>query len=88
MLDLLRGRGPDREHTARIRAAARRALGLDDAAHVMVSELRCSEPDCPDVETVIAVLEEGAQRTWRVAGAAESVTDDMVTRALTLPPTA
>jgi hypothetical protein len=35
-------------------------LGLDDReAVVMVQELRCEEPGCPPVETVIAVLGRG-----------------------------
>ena len=35
--------------------------GLPDDMVVMVTELRCAEDDCPDVETVIAVLGEPGQ---------------------------
>lgn len=43
---------------ARVKAWAREAFGLDDEATLLVTELRCAEDDCPDVETVIAVLGE------------------------------
>jgi hypothetical protein len=31
-------------------------FGLDDQTTILVTELRCSEPDCPPLETVIALL--------------------------------
>jgi len=43
---------------ARINGWVREALGLEEEVVVMVTELRCAESDCPDVETVIAVLGE------------------------------
>ncbi|MEQ9558195.1 MAG: hypothetical protein RIG67_20685 [Rhodospirillales bacterium] len=52
----------------RIKDLVRRRFALDDAATLMVSELRCHEDGCPDVETVIAVM--GAARTsltWKIA---------------------
>jgi hypothetical protein len=51
---------PDR--TAKIRAIkdwVREALGLSDDTIVMATELRCAEPGCPPLETVIAVMREG-----------------------------
>ena len=48
----------DPEALARVKAWAREAFGLTDDAAVLVTELRCAEDDCPDVETVIAVLGE------------------------------
>ncbi len=41
---------------ARVKGWVRDARDLDDDAVVMVSELRCHEAGCPDVETVIAVM--------------------------------
>ena len=35
----------------------REALHLGDDTTLMVTELRCTEPDCPPVETVIALME-------------------------------
>ncbi|KZD20449.1 hypothetical protein [Tardiphaga robiniae] len=45
-----------REAVAWIKAETRSALRLDDDTTVSVSELSCSDPGCPDVETVIAVF--------------------------------
>src|ERR1700741_3660775 len=45
---------PDRR--SEFQAWVRRVLNLEDDAVVMISELRCSEPGCPPLETVIAVL--------------------------------
>lgn len=46
--------------SADIKGWARAALGLPDEAVVLVTELRCAEPGCPPLETVIAVLDDGA----------------------------
>jgi hypothetical protein len=48
----------DREMTKRIKDWACELFGLADDATIIVAELRCQEEDCPDVETVIAVLGE------------------------------
>jgi hypothetical protein len=46
---------------------------------VMVSELRCAEDDCPDVETVIAVLgEPGKARKHKLLKSMSEVTRDDV----------
>jgi hypothetical protein len=39
----------------RIRAWAREVFALAPESAVTVKELRCAEPDCPDVETVVIV---------------------------------
>ena len=52
----------------RIKELVRKRFGLDEAATLMVSELRCHEDGCPDVETVIAVMGGGqANLTWKIA---------------------
>jgi hypothetical protein len=43
---------------ARIKGWVVELLGLPADAVVLVTELRCAEDDCPDVETVIGVLGE------------------------------
>lgn len=56
MTDLLGGRPRiDREVSRRIRAWLRELRRLPDAASISVQELRCAEPDCPDVETVVLI---------------------------------
>jgi hypothetical protein len=52
----------------RIKDLVREHFALDDGATLMVSELRCHEDGCPDVETVIAVMADGrANLTWKIA---------------------
>lgn len=47
---------PDPDDTDRVRRWVREAFGFPDEGAVMVTEVRCAESDCPDVETVVAVL--------------------------------
>jgi hypothetical protein len=67
MMDLF-GRKPvdDPEVVARLKEWARELLGLDEDVVVTVAELRCAEDDCPDVETVIGILEAGSPRKFKV----------------------
>lgn len=43
-------------HAATVKAWAREALRTDDDTTILVSELACTEPGCPPVETVVAVF--------------------------------
>jgi len=54
------GQNPTRDPavTTRVKDWVREVMSLPDDVTVMVTELRCAEADCPDVETVIAVLGE------------------------------
>jgi hypothetical protein len=62
-MDLLGGRPQiDREVSRRIRGWVRELRRLPGAASVSVQELRCAEPDCPDVETVV-LIGLGSRRT-------------------------
>lgn len=66
--------GPDRLAVAQIKQWACEAFQLTPDAHLMVTELRCSEPDCPPVETVIAVLVAGhSPRQYKIHKAAGDV---------------
>ena len=61
-MNLRGGAGGDAARSAAVRAlkasvAALVAIGPDDT--VMASELRCTEPGCPPLETVVAVLRSG-----------------------------
>lgn len=74
------GSSPDR---ARVRAWCREALELPPEVTVLVTELACDDPDCPDVETVIALLEDGREpRTARIFLPAADVTEAHVYTAL------
>lgn len=52
--------------TNRLKCWVRELLGLDEDATVTVMQLECAEDDCPDVETVIGVLEAGNPRRFKV----------------------
>ncbi len=71
----------------RIKALVRRRFALDDAAILMVSELRCHEDGCPDVETVIAVMGDAqANLTWKIAKPMAQVdADDIAALSATEP---
>lgn len=72
----------DPQRLALVRSWVRAALDLDDETHIMVTELACTERDCPPVETVFAVLEPGARRQWTVHGPVASLTEADVLRML------
>jgi hypothetical protein len=80
MLNLLGGGPkPDPEALARIKGWTREAFALADDAVVMVTELRCQEDDCPDVETVIAVMTgPGLTRRFKLMKPAGEVTPEEV----------
>jgi hypothetical protein len=70
---------PDIEVVRRVKGWAQEAFGLPDDAAVMVTELRCAEDDCPDVETVVAVLgEPGKARRHKLLKPVAEVTRDEV----------
>jgi hypothetical protein len=67
----------------RIKGWARELFRLPDDVTVMVSELRCREEGCPEVETVIVVLgEPGKTRQHKLLKPMAEVTrDDVVSLA-------
>lgn len=52
---------PTENHTKRIKALVQETWDLPDDVVVMVSELKCHEDGCPDLETVIAVMSGNAE---------------------------
>jgi hypothetical protein len=57
----------------------REKFGLGDDVVVMVTELRCSEPGCPPLETVIAILDvPGSKRQYKLhKGAGDVAVEDI-----------
>lgn len=80
MIPLYGTRSPtNREAIARVKGWVLELLGLPEDAPVMVTELRCAEDGCPDVETVIAVFgEPGKARRHKLPKPAIEVTRDEV----------
>ena len=68
-------RPPRPKHVAQIKDWFRQTFFVSPEANVMVTELACHEPDCPPLETVIALFEPGqAGRQWKLHKAIEDVT--------------
>jgi hypothetical protein len=69
-MDLLFGGGAVKGNTvtvAKVKEWVRERCQLPDDAVVMVTELRCAEPGCPPIETVIAILgAPGGRRQFRI----------------------
>lgn len=80
MDDLLgMGRPSNAAAVRRIKSWVREAAGLGDDCTVMVSELRCREPGCPEIETVVAVMRAGqAGRKVTFECAIDQLSRDMV----------
>ncbi|WP_223281090.1 hypothetical protein [Streptomyces antnestii] len=58
-------------------------LDLDDDSAVVVRQLTCTEPGCPPVETVVAVLPmDGDARRWTLHRPADQITEDDLRAAL------
>jgi hypothetical protein len=67
---------PDAGERERIRGWVRECFGLNPDESISIAELHCSEPDCPDVETVIGILVPGAARKYKVLKAVVDVALD------------
>lgn len=68
-----RQRKSDPAQLDRVKAWTRESLQLDAAVPISISQLRCSEPGCPPIETAIAVLAEPKQ-TLKIHKALADVT--------------
>ncbi len=59
---------PDPRAVRRIKMLIAERFDLPESTTLAVAELRCHEPDCPPVETVITARQaDGSMRDWRVA---------------------
>jgi len=67
-------------NTARIKRWVEELFALSDDAAVVVTELRCSEPGCSPLETVIAILSENGNRQHKLHKSIEEVAEDDVRR--------
>ena len=50
---------PDPKKITSIKSWVASCLKLDESTTVFVTQLECKEPDCPPVETVIALIKAG-----------------------------
>ncbi|MBX9359672.1 hypothetical protein K4G64_00185 [Streptomyces sp. WAC04114] len=66
-----------------LKETVRTLLGLDEDTAVVIRELACTEPGCPPLETVVAVLPmDGEARRWTLHRPAEQLTEDDLRAAL------
>ena len=71
------------EAEARVKGWVRDVMGFPEDTTITVIELRCREDDCPDVETVIAILDKpGNPRTIKVFKSLAEVTRENILAAL------
>jgi len=62
---MLQARRSSPKKTSEIKAWVREILRLDAEEPVLVSELACTEPGCPPLETIIAVLPSDDGKKWQ-----------------------
>jgi hypothetical protein len=61
MLDQFKRSG-GKPHARQIKDWIRSDLSLSEDFSIMVTELKCSEPGCPPIETVVAILGSGSEQ--------------------------
>ena len=69
---------PSISNTANVKRWVLELFVLSNDTTVMVTELRCSEPGCPPLETVIAILSESGNRHYKLHKSVEAVAEDDV----------
>lgn len=76
MMDLFSGGPkPNVAKIGQVKSWVQDQLSLPEDAVVMVTELRCTEPGCPPLETVIAVLNgPGSKRQYKLHKGVSDVT--------------
>jgi hypothetical protein len=79
-------RGPVPAPSLAIKKWTRDYLRLDDDAVITVSELACTDPGCPLIETVIAVFDATGSRKWKLTRPKAAVTKIMVQQTLAALP--
>lgn len=69
------------EHIQQLKTWTREILKLPAEVPVSISQLQCHEPDCPPIETVIAVMTQPPQ-TFKIHAAAGDISREEVIQAL------
>ena len=73
---------PDPAASARVKDWATAVLHPGDECTVLVTELACTEPGCPPVETVIALLGRAEPTQWKLHKPVAAITENDVRTAL------
>lgn len=67
--------------TRALKDLVRKHLGLDVGTPVFIAEITCGETDCPDAETVIAILDGGVRQEFRVLKSMSAITGADIAKA-------
>lgn len=74
-------------HLTAIKDQVRSLLELSEEDIVLIRQLACTEPGCPPLETVVAVLPpDGPTRSWTLHQRVDDLTPDLLAAALAKPP--
>ena len=76
MQNLFERKRPDGDAVRRVKKLVSSHFDLPASAMIAVAELRCHEPNCPPVETVItAINKDGSKTDWRIAKSISEIDD-------------
>jgi len=79
------GSKPEADHARRVKEWVRSVAPPSAEAHIMVTQVACPDADCPDVETIIAIMEPGAPaRRYKIFKSIAQVTQEDVLATITL----
>ena len=67
---------------AAIRQSTREILSLEDDAIITINELACRDPDCPALETVVAVFSGSTTKRWKFSRSCADLTPTLLRQAL------
>jgi hypothetical protein len=70
-------------HVRELQDTVRALLCLDDDTAVMIRQLTCSEPGCPSLETIVAVVPmDGEAHRWTLHRSTDRITENDLRAAL------
>ena len=79
MQNLFERKRPEGDAVQRVKKLVSSHFGLPASAMIALAELRCHEPNCPPVETVIsAINKDGSKTEWRIARSISEIDDSAV----------
>ena len=79
MQNLFNRTRPDRDAVRQIKELISEGFGLPDTTTLAAAELRCHEPGCPPIETVItAPHTDGSVQDWRIVKPINDITSEDV----------
>lgn len=83
LLDRFRPARTDPEDAARVKIWVREILALGEEATISVTEIACTDPACPGLETVILLMRQGeTTRAFKSGGSLVAQTRPLIEKAL------